>query len=102
MRPIGAALADSAARHPGERCRQRPQRENLGGGYGDPWQRDPARMVRGVARGCFTAKHGRRDYGMELTAADRPRLDRGASDQVRRGGRSREGDGPPSPPWRPW
>jgi N-methylhydantoinase B len=58
-----------------------------GGGYGNPWQRDPALVARDVARGYFTAADARRDYGVVLTAADPPALDARATEQVRRGGR---------------
>ena len=58
-----------------------------GGGYGDPWQRDPALVARDVARGYFTAADAARDYGVVVTAADPPVLDARATEEVRRGGR---------------
>ena len=58
-----------------------------GGGYGDPWQRDPMLVARDVARGYFTAADARADYGVVLTAADPPALDRRATDDLRRQGR---------------
>ena len=58
-----------------------------GGGYGDPWQREPALVARDVARGYFTAADARRDYGVVVTAADPPALDGRATAELRRGGR---------------
>jgi N-methylhydantoinase B len=59
-----------------------------GGGYGDPLQRDPALVLRDVARGYFTAEDARRDYGVVLTDADPPALDPRATDELRRRGRA--------------
>ena len=58
-----------------------------GGGYGDPWQRDPALVARDVARGYLTADDASADYGVVLTAADPPAVDRRATDELRRRGR---------------
>jgi N-methylhydantoinase B len=58
-----------------------------GGGYGDPWQRDPLLVVRDVARGYVTAADAQADYGVVLTAGDPPALDRHATDDLRRRGR---------------
>jgi len=58
-----------------------------GGGYGDPWQRDPVLVARDAARGYITADDASADYGVVLTAADPPALDRHATDQFRRQGR---------------
>jgi N-methylhydantoinase B len=58
-----------------------------GGGYGDPWQRDPALVARDVARGYLTADDASADYGVVLTAADPPAVDRSATDELRRRGR---------------
>jgi N-methylhydantoinase B len=55
-----------------------------GGGYGDPRQRDPVLVARDVARGYFTAEDAARDYGVVLTAADPPALDRRATEELRR------------------
>jgi N-methylhydantoinase B len=60
-----------------------------GGGYGDPWQREPALVARDVARGYFTAADARRDYGVVVTGADPPALDAPATEALRRGGRPR-------------
>src|SRR5262249_29145409 len=38
-----------------------------GGGYGDPWQREPELVARDVAHGYFTAADARRDYGVVVT-----------------------------------
>jgi N-methylhydantoinase B len=59
-----------------------------GGGYGDPWERDPALVARDVARGYITAGDARTDYGVALTGADPPGLDLRATDELRRRGRS--------------
>ena len=59
-----------------------------GGGYGDPRQRDPALVLRDVARGYFTAEDARRDYGVVLTDEDPPGLDRQATDELRRRARA--------------
>ena len=37
-----------------------------GGGYGDPLQRDPARVQRDVRMGYVTMEGARRDYGVVL------------------------------------
>jgi N-methylhydantoinase B/oxoprolinase/acetone carboxylase alpha subunit len=58
-----------------------------GGGYGDPWQRDPALVARDVARGYLTAEDSERDYGVVLTAGDPPVVDRRGTDEFRRRGR---------------
>ena len=58
-----------------------------GGGYGDPWQRDPALVARDVARGYFTGEDARTDYGVVLTAEDPPAVDARATDELRRRGR---------------
>jgi N-methylhydantoinase B len=58
-----------------------------GGGYGNPWQREPALVARDVARGYFTAADAARDYGVVLTPDDPPALDRRATDELRRRGR---------------
>jgi hypothetical protein len=44
-------------------------------------------VARDVARGYFTAADARADYGVVLTAADPPALDRRATDDLRRQGR---------------
>ncbi len=37
-----------------------------GGGYGDPWQRDPALVARDVGRGYYTAEQAAAMYGVAL------------------------------------
>jgi N-methylhydantoinase B len=54
-----------------------------GGGYGDPWARDPELVRRDVARGYYTADDARRDHGVVL-AGDPPVLDRAATETLRR------------------
>src|SRR5215510_253710 len=58
-----------------------------GGGYGNPWQRDPALVVRDVARGYITADDASADYGVVVTTADPPAVDRRATDELRQRGR---------------
>ena len=59
-----------------------------GGGYGDPWQREPALVARDVrARLLHRRRTPERDYGVVVTAADPPTLDGRATDELRRGGR---------------
>jgi N-methylhydantoinase B len=58
-----------------------------GGGYGDPWQRDPALVARDVTRGYFTAADALLDYGVVLAAGDPLALDHRATEELRRGGR---------------
>ena len=58
-----------------------------GGGYGEPWQREPELVTRDVARGYFTAADARRDYGVVVTGDDPPALDMPATETLRRGGR---------------
>ena len=54
-----------------------------GGGYGNPWQRDPALVARDVARGYFTAEDARRDYGVVVTSDDPPAVDTAATNTLR-------------------
>lgn len=54
-----------------------------GGGYGDPWQRDPDLVRRDVARGYLTAAAAEQDYGVVLTG-DPPAVDRAATQARRR------------------
>ena len=58
-----------------------------GGGYGDPWQREPALVARDVARGYFTVADAARDYGVVVAGDDPATLDRPATDELRRRGR---------------
>jgi N-methylhydantoinase B len=53
-----------------------------GGGYGDPLDRDPERVVVDVRRGLCTRDEARRLYGVVL--GDRGLMDVGATDAVRR------------------
>src|SRR5262245_5015171 len=50
-----------------------------GGGYGDPRRRDPALVVRDVARGYLTPEQARADYAVVLTPGDPPGLDEPAT-----------------------
>ena len=62
-------------------------RSGGGGGYGDPWDRDPALVERDVQHGYVTAERARLDYGcvvdaqtlaLDATATERLRAERGA------------------------
>jgi N-methylhydantoinase B len=39
-----------------------------GGGYGDPFKREPAKVAKDVARGYYTAAQVEKLYGVKLTA----------------------------------
>ena len=41
-----------------------------GGGYGDPLERDPAKVLDDVLDGFITVDHARDDYGVVLRAVD--------------------------------
>ena len=41
-----------------------------GGGYGDPLERDPAKVLDDVLDGFITVDHARNDYGVVLKAVD--------------------------------
>ncbi len=56
-----------------------------GGGYGDPWERDPARVADDVADGLIGADDARRDYGVVL--APDGTVDRQATEALRAGSR---------------
>jgi N-methylhydantoinase B len=53
-----------------------------GGGWGDPLDRDPARVLRDVREGYVTATRAREDYGVVLTA-DARGVDAGATAELR-------------------
>lgn len=59
------------------------------GGFGDPFERDPAAVLRDVRRGLVTREAAERDYGVVLSGAE---VDEAATAR-RRAGRSREGFG---------
>lgn len=59
-----------------------------GGGYGDPLERDPALVLRDVARGYLTAEDAERDYAV-VAVGDPPALDRLATEELRRKRKSR-------------
>ena len=42
----------------------------VGGGYGDPLERDPAMVLDDVLDGFITAEHARDDYGVVLDRVD--------------------------------
>jgi len=54
-----------------------------GGGYGDPFRRDPELVRRDVARGYFTVEDAERDYGVALTGQP-PAVDPPATSRLRR------------------
>ena len=53
-----------------------------GGGYGDPFRRDPELVRRDVARGYFTAEDAEHDYGVVLTG-EPPVVEREATSRRR-------------------
>jgi N-methylhydantoinase B len=53
-----------------------------GGGWGDPMQRDPARVCQDVWQGLVSVAAARRDYGVAVT--DDGRLDAEATASLRR------------------
>jgi len=54
-----------------------------GGGFGDPFGRDAARVEADVREGYVTVEGARRDYGVALDPAT-GKLDRAATDALRR------------------
>ena len=47
-----------------------------GGGFGDPFKRDPVRVERDVARGYYTAAQAERLFGVALAADGRTDAER--------------------------
>jgi N-methylhydantoinase B len=58
-----------------------------GGGYGDPFEREPAHVARDVRRGYYTREEARERFGVALNDAGEP--DEGATARLRAGGRRR-------------
>jgi N-methylhydantoinase B len=55
-----------------------------GGGWGDPLDRDPARVAGDVRDGKVSADGAREDYGVVLTGeSERPQVDTGATEELR-------------------
>lgn len=54
-----------------------------GGGWGDPWERDPERVARDVRDGYISVETARRDYGVVCDAEGE--LDRATTAQLRSG-----------------
>jgi N-methylhydantoinase B len=63
-----------------------------GGGYGDPLQREPARVERDIDAGIISAETARRDYGIVVDFAT-GRVDPAATENERRRRAAREGAG---------
>jgi N-methylhydantoinase B len=55
-----------------------------GGGWGDPYDRDPARVLEDVRDGIVSIDGARRDYGVVIEP-DAMQIDREATEEVRRG-----------------
>ena len=53
-----------------------------GGGFGNPWERDPESVLRDVLDGYVTRKGAERDYGVVLT--EEPGIDKTATDSRRK------------------
>jgi len=54
-----------------------------GGGYGDPFERDPERVLRDVRDGRVSAERARSDYGV-IVDAERLGVDTAATAELRR------------------
>jgi N-methylhydantoinase B len=54
-----------------------------GGGYGDPFDRDPEKVLGDVLDGRVGRDHGRTAYGVVLTGDDPPRIDHEATARLR-------------------
>jgi N-methylhydantoinase B len=63
-----------------------------GGGYGDPLERDPARVLRDVVRGYIGTGDAERDYAVVI-AGEPPVLDRAATRRLRAARRAGEDAG---------
>jgi N-methylhydantoinase B len=57
-------------------------RSGGGGGYGDPWEREPALVERDIQYGYVSAERARSDYGCVLDPAT-GRLDAAATERLR-------------------
>lgn len=55
-----------------------------GGGYGDPLERDPTRVLQDVLEQKVTLAHAREAYGVVILDGHPPRLDDAATDALRR------------------
>jgi N-methylhydantoinase B len=76
-----------------------------GGGYGDPLDRDPARVAQDVENGLVTAEWARRAYGVALDAGGKADAEatRAAREAIRGVRRTAAGlDGKPAPRPAPW
>ena len=64
-----------------------------GGGYGDPLERDPEKVLADVLDGYISADEAQRDYGVVVTAA--MDIDTAATEKARAGGARRRVEDPP-------
>jgi hypothetical protein len=88
-----AACSFSSGRKGGRPC-LRATRYGLalpgGGGFGDPYARDPQRVIDDVLDGLITAEEARRDYGVAIDAQGR--LDLIETKRLRTGDRTAADD----------
>jgi N-methylhydantoinase B len=66
LRPAHWSKDEDLALRPGDWVQVRTPG---GGGYGDPWERDPALVARDVGRGYLPAAHAQGQYGVVLRQA---------------------------------
>ena len=57
-----------------------------GGGFGDPWERDPERVRDDVLDGLITAEQTQRDYGVTIDSDGE--IDRAETERLRAKGRA--------------
>jgi N-methylhydantoinase B len=55
-----------------------------GGGYGDPYARDPELVLEDVIEGRVTPEHARAAYGVAILEGAPPRIDQSETDRLRR------------------
>jgi N-methylhydantoinase B len=70
--------------------------ESGGGGYGDPLERDPARVLNDVLEGWETVERARDVYGVAFTGVARDEtlaVDDGATEALRRAAKARKAEG---------
>ena len=102
-RPRVALVSDGAERHlPPKSTITVKQGDRLvtqwcgAGGYGDPFERDPEKVLWDVIEEKVTPAHAREAYGVVIDVEGR-RVDAGATAKLRRAGRRGQEVGAPSP-----
>ncbi len=56
-----------------------------GGGYGDPYERDPAHVLEDIVEGRVTPEHARTAYGVAIVGGETPGIDRAETARLRQG-----------------